>query len=62
MEGSYMPFKLWIQRFEICCEQKFDILECAISKCCGCEEFSRSAMLHLADAVREDGSVARKMD
>jgi hypothetical protein len=37
------------------------MLECAISECCSREKFLRSGTLHLADIVRENGSVAQKM-
>ena len=37
------------------------MLECAIPKCGGREKFLRSGTLHLADVVREDGGVAKKM-
>lgn len=37
------------------------MLECAIPKCSGREKFLRSGTLHLADVVREDGSIAQKI-
>lgn len=45
----------------ICCEENFDMLECAIPNCCGHDKFLRSGTLHLADIVQKDGSVAQKM-
>lgn len=37
------------------------MLECVIPKCPGREKFLRSGTLHLADVVREDGSIAQKI-
>jgi len=37
------------------------MLECAIPKCSGREKSLRSGTLHLADVVREDGTLAKRM-
>ena len=37
------------------------MLECAIPNCCAQERALRSGTLHLADVVRDDGRIAKKM-